>query len=236
MAGYLIFIPGGDPHHQSRDLLAGVGLGGLCDDDPADMISCPVGPGGLGGVLLSWQTFIGAPRFAFLPESQDWQPINGGAWWFGRQKDCPITPPDVARRKQYVGLPRVLRDGNEWQIPITASLPRTWGLDRDGAFARTVAPEFREYCEMSARVFHALMASADAINAGEAITFELPEAWEYICRALALNYRLSPEIIAALGLIDDSNFVGVLVASTEFDQMQDVVAQKKTADAGTPAT
>lgn len=237
MAGYLLFIPGGDPHRQSTQVLADVGLGGLCDDDKADLVPVSVGPGGVGGALLSWQTFAGAPQFAYLPDSQVWQSMAGGAWWFGRQKDSPITPADVARRKQYTGLNCTLRDGNDWSIPITASLPRVWGLDEHGAFSRVIAPEFREYCELSAGVFQSLMSASQSIDSGESAAVAVAGAWEYLCRALALNYRLCPELVAALGLIDDSNFAYALSTSCEFDLIAQVEAQKKTAsEVSTPAT
>ncbi len=215
MAGYLIFIPAGSPNAQPRQLLADLGLGGLCDDDLPDALPVAVGPTGAGGVLLTWCLSPGAPQLGYYPDDQEWQAMSDRTWWFGREKGQTVTPDSVSRRRLFTSLTTTLADGNEWRIPLARELPRTWGLDPLGRFQRNVQPQFQSFVELSARVYDSLLGAGESlsVNAGDGVP--VPEAWEFICRSLAMNYRLCPEIIAAIGLIDDSNFASVLLATAE---------------------
>ena len=214
MAGYLLFIPGASPNAQSRDLLADVGLAQLADDDVADALPCTVGPSGSGGVVLSWQMKLGAPRFGYFPDQQEWTALAGGAWWLGTERESPITPADVSRQRLYASLTAVLRDGNEWRVPIVSELPQLWGCDEKGGLVRRPSPEFAGLIDLGTRAYQSLLRALDTVG-DDGVAAAVPEAWDLIGQALALNYRLCPEIIAHLRLIDDSNFARLLLAAAE---------------------
>lgn len=142
--------------------------------------------------------------------------------WIGEERGLKIEPHDLARLEQYSSLEVMLADGQMWKVPITAHLPRTWGLGVDGAFTRAVRPEFREYCELSEDVWNSVVMGKESDA-----RVQIPKAWDYCCRALALNYRVCPEIVSHLGLIDDSVVAKVLGASIELDQIEEVAELKK---------
>ena len=153
---------------------------------------------------------------------QDWQQI-GEQLWIGVEKDNPVTPDGIARLEQYVSMQVSLADQQSWLIPVTARLPRTWGVGLDGSLQRKIRPEFREYCELSETVWNTIVnGSVDADD-----SLKIPTAWEYCCRALALNYRVCPAIISHLGLIDDRVVTKILAASVEIDQIREVEESKK---------
>lgn len=235
MAGYLLFIPGGSPNAQPRDLLAGVGLGYLCDDDTPDAIPVSVGPTGAGGVMLAWCTAIGAPRLGYLPDNQEWHAMADRTWWFGHEKGQTVTPDSVSRRRLFTSLTAMLADGNEWRIPIARELPRTWGLDPSGRFQRNVQPQFQGFIELSERVYDRLLGAGElSIDAANGVP--IPEAWEFICRALSMNYRLAPEMIAALKLVDDGNFTRILLATADVNTINGMLGYGVTAPAEQVAT
>jgi len=45
----------------------------------------------------------------------------------------------------------------------------------------------------------------------------LTECFDFCCQALALNYRLTPEIVDILGLLDDQSMISIVWAVTECD-------------------
>lgn len=238
MAHYQIFIPRARADVDELDKL---GLAGLHSDDAPQAMLVEDGPGQQPGAIFAWQ--LGAlenpaaePMFGYYPAKQEWTPQRGGAFYLGCEPARPVTPLCVARRKQLPSLNATLRDGQEWKVPITCQLPQVWGLDEAGEFATRIAPEYRDYCELSQRVYLAFFnAAKEAEERGQ--DMPLPaEVWEYCCRALALNYRLNEDVISWLGLIASDNFVQILMASIEIDLIREVEGCKKKMGSSTPAT
>lgn len=238
MAHYQVFIPDARPDWSE---LARVGLGGLAEDARPDALFVEHGPDDKPGAIFAWHVVSltnpdAVPaRFGYEPRLQEWTPLRAGAFYFGQEPARPITPTCIARVKTYPGLPAMLGDGQEWEIPKTELLPKVWGVDDDGEFSLRIAPKFREYCALSERVFCNFYEQSQDPAAGDIV---LPEAFEYCCRALALNYRLTKDVISWLGLIDDGNFVNILMASIEMPLILKVeeALKKKAASCSTPAT
>lgn len=192
------------------------------------------GPDGTHG---TWHFWIDGGRpvmnLTYCPRIQKWTQI-GQQLWIGVERDNPVTPDGISRLQRYVSMTVMLADKQQWEIPVTARLPRTWGVGLDGSFTRQVRPEFRDYCEMSEAVWNDIVLGKS--EDGERV--QIPRAWEYCCRALALNYRVSPEIVSYLGLIDDTVVGQVLGASVELDTIVEVADLKKNSEdtASTPDT
>lgn len=201
---YLIHIPGAEPFPQA---LKEAGLAGLLAEGNPQGVPL-AGPAGMGGMFF-WPKLDGRDCFdGFDLGKQTWR--DCGKFWLGWETGRPVHPEAIGWRKQYLSLPVVLADGNAWQIPIAGRLPRNWGCDSAGKLQLSLKPEFAEFCQLAERVFVAITSAGQ----GEQ-DLELPEAWDYCCQALALNYRTCPQIIAALGLLDDTNFLDVLAATIE---------------------
>jgi hypothetical protein len=193
-------------------------------DSKPQEIEFGMGPDGAAGTFHFWvdnsrpHTLM---QIVYNPKIQDWTQISQ-TLWIGVEKDRPVEPTGIERLEQYISLPVTLADGQLWKVPITARLPRTWGVGLDGSLQRNIRPEFREYCELSESVWNMIVNEQYGDD-----RVQLPRAWEYCCRALALNYRVTPAIVSHLGLIDDTVVGKVLAASVELEQIVEVAESKK---------
>jgi hypothetical protein len=247
MAGYSIYFPGvggSNPAHFDR-----VGLSGIKDNAIfADILQN--GPDGGRGLLATWTTGDTAtdPHLT-MHEAVKWHPakpdeqrgLPADRFWIGLDMERPMVPHDAARpaREQTDGHLIKLADGNRWLVPSAPRLPSRAALRPDnGRFAFVVAPEFAEFAaranryavdmfrEMNAlEVLHAARPDIDVHADG--IEIEIEEGWEHACQALAINYRLSPEIIDAAELLDRGALLRVIMATFDYQMIVESVELKK---------
>ena len=157
MAHYCLYIPncqGAKDDHLDR-----VGLGGLVGDDSgaewADVLRAPPELGGGRGMLCSWRGGNAEtdPHMSVHPDHV-WVPakpdeargLEAGRFYFGHEPNRPVTPTDLARRKQFAGHWRQLADGQNWVIPVASKLPHRHGLNgQTGRFQRCVHPKYQAF-------------------------------------------------------------------------------------------
>lgn len=248
MAHYLIYIP----HVQGAtdDHLRRLGLEQLLrDGGPSWLEVLENGPDGGRGMVATWM--FGRPELDPFPgvdlARQHWEPAAGnaesgrpqGAFWIGWEIARPPMPAHLARRKQYAGIRVELHDGSAWMIPESRSLPHIVGLDADGRVAMQYAPEFERFCRKAEEyavlicrqigALEQLRAAKPDINPDHvAVDFELSDAYGYCCEALALNYRVCPEVVAALKILARPHIVAVAAATISLPAILEVRDQKKT--------
>ena len=118
-------------------------------------------------------------------------------------------------------------------------MPHEYGLNDDGELARQVQAEFADYWQQSeqyaVQFFKAidLLETLRAAKGGdpeEVIEFTLADTWAFCCRALSINYRVTPEIADFLGLLADGPMRDVCKAAIELPVLLDVNREKKKAD------
>jgi len=223
MSAYMLFFPKAT---QPDGLLAGAGLAELQTPgvDP-DLLWVPSqsGPSGEPGLLACWFDHEVAGHGAYRPDDQQWKRAPSERFWIGTYTLHPLRPENIERtNRPKLTLPVLLNDGQVWQVPVANYLPHVWGTDKAGNFARTPEQRFEWFCREAERVNEQFLRQA----AGG--TMRLECQWEYICTALALGYRLVPEVIAALELIGDVSGSALLAATVERQLIDAVVAQKKT--------
>lgn len=240
MAGFVYFVPNG-PQVLTREHLHSIGFEHA---DSAGTPGCPVrtvGPGGEPGCAFG----LGAPtcpggksadvgyytsREEPDKNPQTWKKILGGKMWLGWANANPPTPADL-QRKEVTGIPVLLEDGNEWIIPIYASvdkettlstlletttLPTTLGLGMDGNCVQSrILPEFARTWELTKRVFK-------AVKQIDIDTLTQQESWEIACIALSHNYYVTEWEVDALGAITTENLllISAAVLGVSHDQLE----------------
>jgi len=230
MAEYMIHVPGRKAG-QTHGLLAELGLDGLADKQNMTWLDSP-GPAG-DGLLGSWCN-IGqgnsASVMAFQPELQRWEAGPGGRdlpagrFWLGQEIRRPVQPHDILRVETHRGRWVALADGNQWLIPVARHLPHSWGLDEAGDVCRKPKQPFAAFCGSAGAIFLELTQ-----RVAGAMPLTLSCEWSYVCQALAINYKLTPEVISFLGLLDDDAAAAVAAATIELDLIEQVADEKKNA-------
>lgn len=190
------------------------------------------GPDGGRGYVYAWRKPTDACRdHGYFPDRQTWIPSKpAGRYYVGLWNDAPPTPAELARPRPLEGSPVGLGDGREWLIPAAARVPRDCVLDDDGVPAFVVGERCRAFWDESERFFRDLVL-AD-VEARKLVIDA--DWWAYLCRALAMNYRVVPELVSHLRLFDTDTMFAAVMATVDGLRIREAEAQKKTAD-GTPA-
>ncbi len=199
---YLIFIPGAkaaNPAHLERV--------GLEDHAAGAEFHETTGPDNQRGVMCGWK-IKGSPAtaMAFRPEAQDWTPaardgdLEYGRYSVGFWKDKPPQPKELQRDYPFRGTTLTLGDKQAWLMPKALELPTTMQLADDGSLKFIVQRRFHQFWLDSLHM------------AGRFEGVALREVWPFVARGLALNYRLTPEVVSRLGLITTENILSALLA------------------------
>lgn len=205
---FLLYIPDvqtSDPAHLER-----VGLGDLVQG--ATFLNEGEGPDGRGGMVIAWGSGGRPPqRHYFSAAEQTW--VNAVAWdgldpyryWVGVWNDAPPTPGDLRRPYQERGVPFAMGDGNEWNLPKFRELPRDIILADDGT------PRFEVQRRYHTLWHESLTWYSRFAAAGDDFTFKWSEGFAFVCRAMAINYRIVPELVSHLRLLStDTLFLAML--------------------------
>jgi len=244
MAGYSIYFPGvqgSSPQHFDR-----VGLVGLAENAQfCDVLQH--GPDGGRGVVATWPTGKTATdSHPGMHEAIRWvaakpdeeRKLAAGRFWMGFDEARPLTPVDVARKAQAEGCWRVLRDGQAWKIPSCPRLPSRATLHPGtGKFCFATEPRYAEFARRAntyaVEMFKQfgeldlLRSVKPDIEADATVGLEIEEAWQHCCDALSINYRLTPELIDAMELLDQTTMVAVVLSTFDYDQIIECAELKK---------
>lgn len=254
MAHYSIYIPGAKG--ATNEHLVRVGLGRLCEPSGPEWTEVlGRGPDGGSGSVASWP-LTGDPSIDALqgyhPERQQWLPIDedpaqqlaAGRFWYGCEPERPPTPADLALKKQVVGERVLLADGQAWMIPFASRLPHDHALV-GGKWRRRVSARHRDWHLRAQRNMEAIFTALDLQDflAGRVAADQLSETpmkitladgAAFCCDGLAINYRVTPEIVSFLALLDDRSMVAIIWTTIEMQAVLEVRDQKKTEYVGIP--
>jgi len=227
MSAYLLFVEGASPN-TANDLPNQLGIGQIVGRGEPGLlwVHCQAGPGGKPGMLGGWCVHAETPTFN--PAKQEWRRAPSENFWVGQWRDRPLTPEDIVRQNVGAVCYSVpLEDGQKWLIPAARWLPHLWTMNKELKRIRVPVAEYVEFCEQADVVFQAFVKNAAG---GQ---FEIECEWEFVCRAIEINYRLAPEIIATLKLIGDRTGSSILTAVIEWEGITKVVQEKKNAELAT---
>lgn len=224
---YLIYIPG--ETRQTREILAEVGFEGLLQPGEPDPLYFPVeaaGPdGGNGLLVLPYQNPVEDhnPQPAHLADRQDWKQIPGSDCWIGWQTDNRPTPLDLLRgvAPVYPGPAITLGDGQQWCVPACFDQKHVMVPNGAGGWGEDTSPRWPDLYAKAAPLFAELEAGLRRDATEDDYTFQLDNAAAstFLCDLLALNFRVTPGIVGALGLIDRDNIPLLVAVATDHDRL-----------------
>ncbi len=236
MASYLLYLPdckGADSAHLDR-----YGLGELAADRAPEFAECfSFGQGS----LAYWHQNGVSP--VLDTTLYDWK--KGKGFSLGVLKGQQVTPDAIQRDVVRPGYWIACADGQRWQIPAAAKLPHRHGLDAEGEHTREVVAQYRDYWDKSQQYAVQFFQAIDAVDIlrqsnprlpidEPQVTFTLADTWAFCCRALSINYRLTPEMVSLLGLIDDDSMSNIVKAAIDLMHLIDVKTEKKKEVVGIP--
>lgn len=228
---YLIFIP--NETIQKREALADAGFDGLVLPGEPDpfwfQIEGSGGPDGQPGLLVlphSSPDESRNPLPGYHPQTQTWQQLPGSDCWIGWQTDNPPTPLDLARRSAllYPGPAVELNDGQRWVIPSCMDQKHVMVPSADGWTTKDQT-RWPDLYTLAAPVLEMIEA-----NQRDDLEFDYSLAADLVCECLRLNYRLTPAIVGALGLLDQDLLPRLASLATDYDRILSLIgelAQKK---------
>lgn len=238
MPQFLYFIP--DPAFLTAEKLRVLGLAATLPLKGLQQNQGVTGPTGARGLLA---TLGPAETCVYDPHRQAWQACAAnGSFWLGFETATQPGPQDLLRPDALGGLPVELADGRQWTVPIARafehppSIPRALSLNAAGELEQRPIARYAAIVADATRVWQDFRRQAGDDTAGEASGGPLPleEGWRIACAALAMNYRVTPWEIGAMGLLTTANYTRVLEALIDVHTLMEVVraqqiaAQKKT--------
>lgn len=262
MPGFLYFVPEATAAdfvadgvvNQSRMLAAGLGITLTdCRKSPEHLVVADVpGPAGQAGVLLVPVPVSGdLPRLLRCDASQTWRSRSGGKLWIGWHTESPPAPADLERRETIGGYLVTDAGERQWQVPVLRAVdnPRgrltpcfTW--DDDDRPTIGVDRKLAALWEDSARAWDLIDKNSNETGATLGQGFAAADdVWlfDYLVRALSVNYRVGNRELAALDAITPG-WLNQQTASLMLNVTVDlfkwkafVAAQKKTPSPSTAA-
>ncbi len=212
---YQVFIAKSESKLQGAALLQSVGL----EDHAKGFDTLPIakGPDGKPGTLFAWLDHE-QTRICYEPDKQTWIPslIEGdrkaGAYWVGIWKDSPPTEKDLRRPEGRTGVLIPVADGSVWRFPLPDTLERFAEI-KDGELTWVVDQAFAWFCS------EIEMLKATRIRREDEkvwLSLRPEEDFKFAVRALRINYRITPEIVAALRLISVSKLNSITAKLMNF--------------------
>lgn len=207
---FQIFVPQGAD--QPQPSLHSLGLAHL--EGNANAQDLQAGPDGKPGRLYSWT----ADTLNYEPDRMEWIPavpcgdLKAGRYLVGMYKGRPPAPEELSYKHSLTSYLFEMDDGSQWGVPVARDLPCTWRMGADGKVQRQVRDQYRKFWDWSGEWFDRFREKVKSVTDLQPFW---QEAWEYLSYALGMNYRLTPEVISHLGLINDEVVVGMIWATLD---------------------
>lgn len=174
------------------------------------------GPDGGAGLVVSLRT--PANETGHFPESQTWQPVDGGALFIGWPTDAKPGPDVFLRKDALPGTsPVTMADGNEWAFVPSAALPEV--MKYNGAGEVVFMPRAQDTAHF---------ASSDWLMtySMEGGTRSFTEIVGHVVTCLQARYHISVYEFLALGLFSTDLNTRIVLATLGLD-FDEVVHGKK---------
>jgi hypothetical protein len=222
---FLYFVPNVARDAMTKDSLIKAGLGDVLRDrlSPNDLCGqgrlaishVTNGPGGHSGVILypmtsdEMRTDEDRPPLVvgYYPDKQTWE--SAGRYSVGWMPGEMPTEEGLRRDLIIDGWDNQLADGRRWACPTIrlqagkSNLPDVWGV-KNGQFVSRVKPDWAWAWDLSGEIWDYFQHEKD---------IPYPTAFEWCVKLLAMNYRLGPVEVGALGLIGNQDFQNILLAA-----------------------
>lgn len=237
----LIYIPGQPPRND--ETLEALGLGPLLDaDSVCAMWSDLPGatPDGERGVLVQFDAprrpASSSPRGLNL-EMQQWKQasrqgeLEKGRYWLGWDREHRPGPQDLRRGHTVSGEMLTLLDGQNWDVAVQYFVPTRLGIDIEtGEQVRVPQGEYVPFVERCRALEAQLFEQWSDLTAEDLAdrTVSLPDGLRFATEALAINYRLVPDLVDGLELLSDREVGEIVMAAVGISTMALLAREKKT--------
>jgi hypothetical protein len=224
---FLLYIPG--ETRQSRAVLDDAGFGDLLkagDPDPLVTIPDCVGPDQktTGAIVLPFSDADESnnPPLGYLPDRQTWVPIAASDCWVGWVTASPPTADDLARSTPlpHAGPMIRLGDNRPWSIPSCLDQRQVMVPTATGSWTTDDRPRWPELYAMAAPLLDTLEAAMRReVSEETPLTIDNAAATTFLAELLCINYRLTPQVIGALGLLDADRLVQLVAIATDYARL-----------------
>ena len=218
MGQVLYYVP--DVGTMKAERACELGLGHVFAEGDLTYAGWQNGPSGPGVLFAHGQAGFEAAGAC------EWTAAPDAAYWIGFLRSDLPRPQDLVRAKVMPGHPVCLADGNLWTVPVARLLDGAPALPRrltwDGASWQP-----GDVLERYADLFGAACRCWDALSQDGEVTFD--ESCDVAVLALAINYRVGPAEVSALGLFDNTSHIEVVKAMLDWPALEEV---KKKLDSG----
>ena len=207
----LIFVPDIDGKHCS---LTDVGLGQLEKGAERDVRP---GPNGEPGLLFYWLD----PKnrdIRIAPDEQTWLPAAGhggeaGRYIIGVWNDKPPTEAELLRPDHRRGAFVQMADRAKWLVTTPDHLDRFPVPQPDGSLQWVVDESFNDVFTQLERIKATRL--IDDGDGSQTFIYGDVDDFYFLCDVLAINYRITPELVGHLRLLTESSireFVAALLS------------------------
>ncbi len=229
MSTFLYFIPK-QKGPVSIDTVQGLGLG-YAFEDTVLVCNANTGPGGKPGTVICSTDKYFSP--GYRKSKQTWRKMLGTDIYLGWEKDKKPTEETLIRPDPIEGHAVKLGDGQNWSIPIARYVNGSTAFEKVNVFDGTewIPGTVKEQYK---KLFNDACSKWDTmINAevGKSITFT--DDCNIVSNAMAINYRIGPHEISALGLLTTQTQRKALQAVVDWPTLEEMAAEyesKKKAD------
>ena len=202
---YFIFVPG-QSDGSVKDRFNALGLGSIeheIQGKPSE------GPGDQRGILFGWLSST-QNNLIYKPEAQTWIPSakagdrETGAYWVGVWNDSPPTEEELRKPNHRRGSFVKLGNCERWSVVVPKDLDRFPLLNADGSLTWVVDEAFNWLVSsIDKRRSEALSTLQD--DGTVEITFNWEADWQFLVSVLAVNYRVTPEIVSHMKLFSQQS-------------------------------
>lgn len=219
----------GDLHHKGEsDPVFAVVDGPGPDGEVGGMMSCPV--------PLKHATEL---MIMYLPDRQTWFHNKKDDHWIGWVE--PPTMEQLLRPDHIDGLPVMMADGSTWGIPNLWERQHVMSVNEDG---EQVTKErwkhealYRTTLDVVEMVKHRLYTEYEVKDEKlkDEHAWDDGKAFEFLCRVLPLNYRVTRFIIGQLGIIESDKLVSLVSAATDIEGLMRMQAELLSGELSAPS-
>jgi hypothetical protein len=178
-------------------------------------------PTGVPGLLVTWSGDAG-----IFPDRQ--RVVDCGRYSLIFWTDNPCTEADLRRSTTFRSIALDL-NGSPWLVPQAAELPATMRL-AGGSWKKIRKPQFDEFWAASEKWYRRFLLQSldvDEIAKVDGLTHEQVESEfaDFCCFALRQNYRVNPEVVSELGLLDSMAILGIIYRVVDGIHIDEVTQQ-----------
>jgi hypothetical protein len=179
-----------------------------------------------------------AGRKQWVPAEELDEDLPAKRFWVGIDRDRPTVPSDLAWKRQHDGNWMILADGNPWLIPAAIRLPHKYKLGPGGKAERVIADQYAEFYRLAEQHMTTIFRELDLLDvlsgenpdkelSAEPVAIAIEDGVRFCWTAMQLIYRVNPDILSALEVLDDQSLQRVIAGAIDLPTIIETRDSKK---------